>query len=76
LTISNVSEKIRRQAPAIHWDGPWSTGWKIALSRGSNVAPKISRNLKLISNSGFFVRGCRIRKPNFSRDAMPGAGRR
>jgi hypothetical protein len=39
-------------------------------------APKISRNLRLIWNSGFFVRGCRIRKPNFSRDATPSTGRR
>jgi hypothetical protein len=37
-------------------------------------APKISRNLRLIWNSGFFVRGCRIRKTNFSRDATPAAG--
>jgi hypothetical protein len=35
---------------------------------------KISRNLKLIPDSGFFVRGCRIRKPNPSRDATHRAG--
>jgi hypothetical protein len=37
---------------------------------GRNVARrKKSRNLRLILNSGFFVRGCRIGKTNFSRDA-------
>src|SRR3954470_13200601 len=34
-------KKIRRQAPAIHWDGPCSTSWKIASARGSKCpAPK------------------------------------
>jgi hypothetical protein len=37
-------------------------------------AKKKSRNPRLIRNSGFFVRGCRIRKPNFRRGATPGIG--
>jgi hypothetical protein len=59
LTISNVSEKIRRQTPAIHWMaviGKLEDRFSWLVSR--NVARhKISRNSRLILNSGFFVRG-------------------
>jgi hypothetical protein len=42
---------------------------------GRNVArQKKSRNRRLILNFGFFVRGCRIGKTNFSRGATRRAG--
>jgi hypothetical protein len=48
-------KKIRRQAPAIHRDSPWPTSWKIAFKLLVEYrAPEISRNFRLIPNSGFF----------------------
>jgi hypothetical protein len=45
------------------------------LVAGRNVArQKNLRNRRLILNFGFFVRGCRIGKTNFSRGATRRAG--
>jgi hypothetical protein len=72
MTISNVqkkSEAKHRPSIAMARDRRVGRSLKLVVSRARN-----SRNLKVVWNSGFFVRGCRIRKPNFGRDATPGAG--
>jgi hypothetical protein len=74
MTISNVSEQ-NSKASSSHPSGGFVIAVGTSLDRLVEYrAPKISRNRKLIWNSGFFVRGCRIRKTNFSRGATPGAG--
>jgi hypothetical protein len=75
MTISNVSEK-NPKASTNHPLG-WPVIGKLEdrLVVGRNAArQKKSRNRRLILNFGFFVRGCRIGKTNFSRSATHRAG--
>jgi hypothetical protein len=62
-----------KQQPSIGMARGRQTGRSLKAS-DRNRAPEISRNRRLIWNSGFFVRGCRIGKTNFRRDATHRAG--